>query len=176
MPKLHVTLCLAVTDQTRMAATVRTCAALGICDIRPVISDRVEGTDIDQWQSRATDREQIISAHSESGHSAANTKTLHVTRMLDAVKSLIEEGAQVIVLWEEPTRPTLVELVEPLDLASGRVEHVAIVVGPRLGLSRSEVAEAVSAGAHVATIGSTVMGNHIAAIAGLMALQHAMRA
>lgn len=175
MPVQRITLCLAVTDLPRMVATERVCEALGICDIMPIISERVDAADIEQW------RQQTKSSDSSAGvtHSSATpTSTEHsqvAVSMSDAVMSLVREGAQVIVLWEDATRPKLPELVESLNLRNGEFDHVAIVVGPRLGLSHSEVAAAVSAGAHTATIGSSVVGNHVAAIAGLMAFRHATR-
>ena len=175
MPKLRVTLCLAVTDPPRMAATVTVCAALGICEIQPVISDRVDDSDIEHWLRNVTNRESIAGGTLTYYLSTVKAKTLPMANMLDAIRSLAEEGAQVVVLWEEATEPTLVEIVESLKQGMGGLEHIAIVVGPRLGLTQSEVSDAVSNGARIATIGSTVIGNHIAAIAGLMAIEHTMR-
>ena len=175
MPLPLITLCLAVTDPPRMAATVKVCAALGMCDIVPIITERVDAADVEYWERVETngDWEAGVKFGTERITSAANP---HVAiPMLEAIASLVRAGAAVIVLWEEASRPTLVELFESLDLGLGGVEHVALVVGPRLGLSRTEVADAVSLGAHTATIGSTVVGNHVAAIAGLMALHHVTR-
>ena len=175
MTKLRVTLCLAVTEPPRMAATVKICAALGMHDIRPVVSDRVDDSHIKQWPRHVTSRESTAEGTPSSDPPPTKSNTPPLRRMLDAVRSLTQEGAHVIVLWEEATEPTLASLVESLNLAPGNVEHVALVIGPRLGLTQSEVADAVSAGARIATIGPTVVGNHIAAIAGLMALEHIMR-
>ena len=175
MPNLRVTLCLAVTDQPRMAATVTVCAALGICEIQPVISDRVDDSDIEHWLQNVTNSESTAGGERAYYLSTLKAKTLPVAHMLDAIRSLAEEGAQVVVLWEEVTEPTLVEIVESLKDGIGGIEHVAIIVGPRLGLTQSEVSDAVSNGARIATIGSTVITNHVAAIAGLMAIEHTMR-
>ena len=175
MPKVRVTLCLAVTDPPRMAATVTVCSALGICEIQPLISDRVDDSDIQHWLRNVTNSESTAGGAFTCDPSTLKAKTLPVAHMLDAIRSLAEEGAQVVVLWEEATEPTLVEIVESLKQGMGGIEHLAIVVGPRLGLTESEVSDAVSNGARIATIGSTVIGNHIAAIGGLMAIDHTMR-
>ena len=175
MPLPHITLCMAVTDPPRMAATIEVCAALGMCDIVPIITERVDAADVEYWERIETngDWEVGVKFGTERITSAADS---HIAiPMLEAVTSLIRAGAAVIVLWEEASQPTLAELIESLHLGLGGVEHVALVVGPRLGLSRTEVADAVSLGAHTATIGSTVVGNHVAAIAGLMALHHLTR-
>lgn len=175
MPKLRVTLCLAVTDPPRMAATLTVCAALGMYEIQPVISDRVDDSDIEHWLRNVANNESTAGGVLTYYPSTLKAKTLPVAHMLDTIRSLAEEGAQFVVLWEEATEPTLVEIVESLKQGMGRLEHIAIVVGPRLGLTQSEVSDAVSNGARIATIGSAVIGNHIAAIAGLMAIEHAMR-
>ena len=175
MTKLRVTLCLAVTEPPRMAATVKICAALGTHDIRPVVSDRVDDSDFKHWLQHVASPESTAGGALASDPSTTKANRPPARHMLDAVRSLTQEGALVIVLWEEATEPTLASLVESLNLAPGSVEHVALVIGPRRGLTQSEVDEAVSAGARIATIGRTVVGNHIAAIAGLMALEHIMR-
>ena len=166
---------MAVTEPARMAATVKVCAALGMCDIVPIITERVVAADVEYWERIETngDREAGVKFGTER---ITSTEDPHIaTPMLEAIASLIRAGAAVIVLWEEASRPALVKLAESLDLGPGGVEHVALVVGPRLGLSRTEVADAASLGAHTATIGSTVVGNHVAAITGLMALHHLTR-
>lgn len=175
MPIPQMTLCLAVTDPQRMAATVKVCAALGMCDIVPIITERVDAADVKYWERFETKGDLAVGVKIESDRISSKKDSQVATPMLEAIASLIGAGAAVIVLWEEASRPTLVELAESVDLGPGGVDHVALVIGPRLGLSRAEVADAVSLGAHTATIGSTVVGNHVAAIAGLMALHHATR-
>lgn len=175
MPIPQMTLCLAVTDPQRMAATVKVCSALGMYDIVPIVTERVDAADVEYWERIETNSDLAVGMKLESDR-ISSTEDSHVaTPMSEAIAALIRAGAAVIVLWEEASRPTLAELFESLELVPSGVEHVALVIGPRLGLSQTEVADAVSLGAHTATIGSTVVGNHVAAIAGLMALHHATR-
>lgn len=175
MPLPHITLCLAVTEPPRMAATVKVCAALGMCYIVPVVTERVDAADADHWERVETNGDREVGVKFESDRISSTEDSQVATPMLEAITALIRAGAAVIVLWEEASQPTLAELIESLDLGPGGVEHVALVIGPRLGLSRTEVADAVSLGAHTATIGTAVVGNHVAAIAGLMALHHLTR-
>ena len=175
MPLPHITLCLAVTEPQRMAATVKVCAALGMCDIVPIITERVDASDVEYWERIETNGDREVGVKFGNERITSTEDSQVATSMLEAIASLIRAGAAVIVLWEEASQPTLAELIESLDLGPGCVEHVALVVGPRLGLSRTEVADAVSLGAHPATIGAAVVGNHVAAIAGLMALHHLTR-
>ena len=175
MPLPHITLCMAVTDPPRMAATIEVCAALGMCDIVPIITERVVAADVEYWERIETNGELAVGMKLESDRISSAEDSHIATPMLEVIASLIRAGAAVIVLWEEASRPTLAELIESLGLGVGYVEHVALVVGPRLGLSQTEVADAVSLGAHPATIGTAAVGNHVAAIAGLMALHHLTR-
>ena len=150
---MPVTLCLAITEPPRMAAAMRMCHALGISEFVPITTARVEAADIASF------------AGDEAGYRT----------ITEAVESLIEDGYAVIVLWEEADEPSMVDLVDSLAQSGTDVERVAVVVGPRLGLTPDEVAVSVSAGAHVATIGSDAVGSHTAAIAGLMMLEHQTR-
>lgn len=175
MPIPQMTLCLAVTDPQRMVATVKVCAVLGMCDIVRIITERVDAADVEYWESIETNGDSAVGLKLESDRISSTEDSHAATPMLEAIAALIRAGAAVIVLWEEASRPTLAELFESLDLVPSSVERVALVIGPRLGLSRTEVADAVSLGAHTATIGSTVVGNHVAAIAGLMAVHHVTR-
>ena len=175
MPIPQMTLCLAVTDPQRMVATVKVCAALGMCDIVRIITERVDAADVEYWERIETNSDSAVGVKIESDRKSSAEDSHVATPILEAIATLIRAGTAVIVLWEEASRPTIVELIKSLSLGVGGVEHVALVVGPRLGLSRAEVADAVSLGAHTATIGSTVVGNHVAAIAGLMAVHHVTR-
>ena len=147
---MPVTLCLAITEPPRMAATMRMCDALGITEVVPLVTERVDAADLARFAS-----------------DNASYKTI-----TEAVESLVKDGYAVIVLWEEAEEPNLVNLVATLAQSGTDMDRVAIVVGPRLGLMPAEVAASVSAGAHVATIGATAVGNHTAALAGLMMLEH----
>ena len=150
---MPVTLCLAITEPPRMAATMRMCDALGITEVVPLVTERVDTADLARFAGDGTDYKAID----------------------EAVESLVKDGYAVIVLWEEAEDPNLVDLVATLAQSGSDMDRVAIVVGPRLGLTPAEVSDAVSAGAHVATIGASVVGNHTAAIAGLMILEHQSR-
>ena len=175
MPLPRITLCMAVTEPARMAATVKVCAALGMCDFVPITTERVDAADVEYWERIETNGDWEAGVKFESDRITSAADSHFAIPMLEAITSLIRSGAAVIVLWEEASQPTLAELIESLDLGVGGVEHVALVIGPRLGLSRAEVADALSLGAHSATIGAVVVGNHVAAIAGLMALHHLTR-
>lgn len=155
-----VTLLQGVAKGEKMDALIRQAVEIGVSEIRPVITARsVVKLDERKRAERGERWRRIAKAAAEQAHRSAVPRVADPVPFAKAVSAL-DEFDVVLLLWEEAHVP-LASYCAALRVPDVRV---AVFVGPEGGFEVSEVDDARSAGARVASLGGTVLRTETAAV------------
>lgn len=165
-PELVLVQALAKGDRDTLA--VQTATELGVDAVVPWESERA----IVRWRGpkEAKARQKWADALHAAAKQArrARLPVLEPTVSGAAVGGLVTEGAVVVVLHEDATRP--LTAADAADWAEA--ERILLVVGPEGGISAGELEALTAAGAQLRRLGANVLRSSTAGPAALAVLQH----
>lgn len=165
-PELVLVQALAKGDRDTLA--VQTATELGVDAVVPWESERA----IVRWRGpkEAKARQKWADALHAAAKQArrARLPVLEPTVSGVAVGGLVTEGAVVVVLHEDATRP--LTAADAADWAEA--ERILLVVGPEGGISAGELEALTAAGAQLRRLGANVLRSSTAGPAALAVLQH----
>lgn len=162
---LRLTLAQGLPKGDKMEAIIRMATELGVSGIVPVLTER---SVVRMGAAGAAGR---LARWQRVAREAAKQCGRAVLPEVSAVRPLAgwlgerDGGGLLLCLWEDAGAP----LAE--QLPAGTVTQATVVVGPEGGLSASEVASLVAAGAIVAGLGPRVLRTETAGPVGLALLQ-----
>lgn len=165
-PELVLVQALAKGDRDTLA--VQAATELGVDAVVPWESERA----IVRWRGpkEAKARQKWADALHAAAKQArrARLPVLEPTVSGAAVGGLVTEGAVVVVLHEDATRP--LTAADAADWAEA--ERILLVVGPEGGISAGELEALTAAGAQLRRLGANVLRSSTAGPAALAVLQH----
>lgn len=163
-PRVRVTLGMALLKGDQMDAVVRDATALGAAAIAPIVSAHVT-VPTRAWKGDAArDRWRRVAIAAAKQSRRAVVPEIAPVSTLDA--AAVTAGEALLVMCVEPARAA-----KTLDAVESRAPAAALVlVGPEGGWSDAEVAQAISRGAHLITLGPRTLRAELAPIVALSAL------
>lgn len=167
-PKCKYILCQGVPKGRKLDDVIRHGTELGMTDFYPVITERVNIKNVDEYDK--TDRLQRI-----ADEAAKQSKRICIPKINPPVKfskivGLAPDDALKIIAWEEEQNTSLRTVL----LNSEKYKSVYIMVGPEGGLSADEVELAKNCGWVSVTLGKRILRTETAPLALLSAVAYAM--
>lgn len=166
LPRREVVLAQGLAKGDKVELVVQKATELGASAIAPFSSERavvkLEG-------ARAVERvarwQKIAAEAARQCNRADVPEVRPIVSLEEVVRRAVQENAAPLLLWEEERL---------LKLSAAVARHAGpllLIVGPEGGLSREEVARAVSAGAQTVTLGSRVLRTETVALAALAVVE-----
>ncbi len=169
-----VSMVMALTRPQRYELALAKCAELGASQIIPIISQRVLKADAQPGSKRLIRWQRIVIEAAELSGRVRVPAIETPSDMSTAISSLVADGAEVVLLWEETEGPMLADLVLRLKSDDRHIDKLALVLGPVGGFAADEVQRAVEQGAQVASLGSRILRTETAAIAAMSIVSQLM--
>ena len=163
----QITMAMALTRPQRYEFALAKCTELGAHEFLPIISERVQRSDVTLGNNRKSRWDRIVVEASElSGRVRVPeiTDPLHLEHALNRLSST---SAKIVFLWELASKPMLNDLLATFREEETSPTKVAFVLGPVGGFSDNEAALAISADARVASLGLRILRTETAAIASM---------
>lgn len=170
-----VTLIQALSKGDRDLQAVESAVELGVLAVRPWQADR----SIVRWNAAKADkalakwRAQVRSAQKQSRR-AFEPEVIELANSKELAKSIAAEvgsGALVLVLHEQAEKSVSLHVTDWLAGAQPG-QKVIMIVGPEGGISDTELAAFIEAGAHPALLGQHVLRASTAGPAALVLIRH----
>ncbi|MFZ5946030.1 MAG: 16S rRNA (uracil(1498)-N(3))-methyltransferase [Bacillota bacterium] len=162
--RTRVTLVQGVPKGDRMELIIQKCTELGVVSIIPVITQRTVVKLDDVKRKQRVERWQKIAQEASKQCKRAIVPTIDKIYDWDDYLKEVDEGEEVLVLWEDESTVGLKEILTTrTDLAS-----ITLVVGPEGGFTNEEVAKLKGRGAHSVSIGSRILRTETAGFAAII--------
>lgn len=167
-PGVSLTLAVCLPKGDKLDLIVQKGSELGISALVAVSSERcVARPDEDRLESKLGRWRRIAcEATEQSGRSTA--PSVSYVDGFDRLVELIRDSELPLVAWEDEDRTSLRDVLR----ANPTAKSILFVVGPEGGLTDSEIAAAVSAGARCVSLGRRILRSETAAIAGCAAIMY----
>jgi len=165
---VSVTLVQGISSSDRMDQTIRQVTELGVSRIIPLESDRCTVRLTSESREKKKDRWlRIIRAAAEQSTCGFLPVLQAPCTLLDAL-SLVSDCDVVLAAWEEYEGLGIREALA----GRGPKAHVALFVGPEGGFDVSEIEVMQAAGAHLVSLGSSILRTETAAVVGTALVLH----
>ncbi|MBU5591030.1 16S rRNA (uracil(1498)-N(3))-methyltransferase [Clostridium sp. MSJ-4] len=153
---------------TKMDIIVQKNTELGIKEITPIITSRVDVKL--KGEFKKLDRLQRIAL--EASKQSKRTLIPKINEPLD-FKSFIEDIKTmdlVVVPYEDEVNLTIRDMVKSLDIES--IKNVAIIIGPEGGFEKEEIKELKEEGAKIVTLGPRILRTETAGFTATTLIQY----
>lgn len=165
-PAHNYVLCQCVPKCRKSDDVVRHATELGMSKFYPVISERVNIKNADDYDK--TERLQKIAAEAAKQSKRTIIPTVNKPVSFGDMIRLAPQNALRIIAWEEEHKTTLAEALREAPIC----KDIYILVGPEGGLSSSEVDVAASCGWKSITLGNRILRTETAPLALLAAIAY----
>ncbi len=167
-PKCEYIICQGIPKGRKLDDVIRHGTELGMSSFYPVITERINIKNIDDYDK--TDRLQRIADEAAKQSKRMRIPVINKPIKFEELAVLPSDNALKIIAWEEETIKSLREvLTNTFDIRT-----VYIMVGPEGGLSREEVEFAMSKGWQSVTLGKRILRTETAPLTLLSAVSYHM--
>lgn len=168
-PKTQVTVYQALVPSERIEFVVQKCTELGVFEVVPVVTERVQAKDANPGKTKIERWRRIaVEAAEQSGRKKV-PKISEPVEFSQAIESASANGP-LLFLWEEEHGKKLREAVR--ESLSSDSKDISVLIGPVGGLSASEADAARSARAIIAGAGPRILRAETAPVVALTALMY----
>lgn len=171
-PLTPVTLAQALAKGEKMDTVIRQATELGVARIVPFTAERsVVRLDADKARARTARWRRIAEGAAKQAHLAAVPEVSEPVVTAGLPESLGD--TLMLLAWEESDdAPGIAEVIASAgDRAAG---GVSVIVGPEGGLTPDEVRTLTDAGAHIVSLGQTILRTETAAVVAAALAVHAL--
>lgn len=165
-PKHKYVLCQCIPKCRKTDEVVRHATELGMNEFYPVISERINIKNINDYDK--TERLQKIAAEAAKQSKRTRIPLIHKPTPLEDLITNAPENALKVIAWEEEHTVTLADALNSADVC----DEVYIIVGPEGGLSAEEVEKALKCGWKSITLGNRILRTETAPLALLAAIAY----
>ncbi len=166
-PSHRYILCQCIPKGRKLDDVVRHATELGMSEFYPVISERVNIKNIDDYDK--TERMQSIVDEAAKQSKRLRIPLINKPIDFDNIIKLPNEDDLCILAWEEET---ILSLKQTMEQFSSDKKNIYILVGPEGGISDEEAKAARECGWHTVTLGKRILRTETAPLTLLSAISY----
>ena len=166
---LHITLFQGMPKAAKMDLIVQKCVELGISDIIPTITDRVDVKL--KGEFKKLDRLNKIALEACKQSKRTVIPTVSEPMSFEEVLNKIDELDLMVIPYENATGYGIRAMVNSIENKSN-IKNVGIMVGPEGGFEESEIEALKEKGAHIVTLGPRILRTETAGFTCISLIQY----
>ncbi|EGT3615148.1 16S rRNA (uracil(1498)-N(3))-methyltransferase [Clostridium perfringens] len=166
---LHITLFQGMPKAAKMDLIVQKCVELGISDIIPTITDRVDVKL--KGEFKKLDRLNKIALEACKQSKRTVIPTVSEPMSFEEVLNKIDELDLMVIPYENATGYGIRAMVNSIENKSN-IKNVGIMVGPEGGFEESEIEALKEKGAHIVTLGPRILRTETAGFTCVSLIQY----
>lgn len=166
---LHITLFQGMPKATKMDLIVQKCVELGVSDIIPTITDRVDVKL--KGEFKKLDRLNKIALEACKQSKRTVIPTVSEPMSFQEVLNKIDELDLMVIPYENATGYGIRAMVNSIE-DKNNIKNVGIMVGPEGGFEESEIEALKEKGAHIVTLGPRILRTETAGFTCVSLLQY----
>lgn len=166
---LHITLFQGMPKAAKMDLIVQKCVELGVCEIIPTITDRVDVKLKGEFKKLDRLNKIALEACKQSKRTII-PKVLEPMSFEDVLNK-IDELDLMVIPYENATGYGVRAMVNSIDHKNS-IKNIGIMVGPEGGFEESEIEALKEKGAHIVTLGPRILRTETAGFTCLSLLQY----
>ncbi|MGL5244575.1 MAG: RsmE family RNA methyltransferase, partial [Sarcina sp.] len=165
---IHITLFQGLPKAAKMDLIVQKCVELGVNEIIPTITDRV---DIKlKGEFKKLDRLNKISLEA-----CKQSKRSEIPKVLEPIEfknalEIMKDMDLIVIPYENATGYGVKSMIKAIDTSS--IKNIGIMVGPEGGFEESEIEDLKHIGAHIVTLGPRILRTETAGFTCIALLQY----
>lgn len=165
---LHITLFQGLPKAAKMDLIVQKCVELGVNEIIPTITDRVDVKLKGEFKKLDRLNKISLEACKQSKRSQI-PKVVEPVDFNEALK-LMEDMDLIVIPYENATGYGIKSMVSTIDTSN--IKNIGIMVGPEGGFEDTEIETLKSKGAHIVTLGPRILRTETAGFTCISLLQY----